>query len=110
LSFYVRYFDANISPISRNYCNDENGEKSPECGRFKLLPKAAPLKVVILPILVKIANLDGKMAKEHQRAGNSNWMQKVAPWRVAKKEKMAILAKVKNLAQGLAISRMWQIS
>ena len=37
------------------------------------------------------------MAKSHQRAGNSNWMPKVAPWRVmflAKKanlEKMAIL-------------------
>ena len=42
------------------------------------MPKVAPLKVVILPILVK-------MAKKRQRAGNSNWMQKVAPWRVAKK-------------------------
>ena len=65
--------------------------------------KVAPLKVVILPILVK-------MAKKRQRAGNSNWMQKVAPWRVAKEEKMAIWAKMKNLAQGLVISGMWQIS
>ena len=67
------------------------------------MPKVAPLKVVILPILVK-------MAKKRQRAGNSNWMQKVAPWRVAKKEKMAIWAKMKNLAQGLVISGTWQIS
>ena len=44
LPFYVQYFDANISPISTNYCNDENGEKSPECGRFKLYAQSGPFE------------------------------------------------------------------
>ena len=94
----MRYFDANISPISRNYCHDENRENRRRTGDSNCMPKVAPLKVVILPILVK-------MAKKRQRAGNSNWMQKVA-----KKEKMAIWAKMRNLAQGLVIFGMWQIS
>ena len=62
---------------------DENRENRRRAGDSNCMPKVAPLKVVILPIFVK-------MAKKRQRAGNSNWMQKVAPWRVAKKEKMAI--------------------
>ena len=61
----------------------ENRENRRRAGDSNCMPKVAPLKVVILPILVK-------MAKKRQRAGNSNWMQKVAPWRVANKEKMAI--------------------
>ena len=37
------------------------------------------------------------MAKNRQRAGNSNWMPKEAPWRVAIFAKMAELAKIANL-------------
>ena len=36
---------------------------------------------------------NGENGKKRQKAGDSNWMPKVAPWRVA------ILAKMSNLAQ-----------
>jgi len=57
-----------------------------------------------------------KMAKNRQRAGDSNWMPKVAPWRVAILAEMAILAKIANLdgesgkkiARGLVIQIRWQ--
>ena len=45
------------------------------------------------------------MAKNRQRAGNSNWMPKDAPWRVtilaimAKMAKLAIFAKMAELAK-----------
>ena len=44
------------------------------------------------------------MAKNRQRAGNSNWMPKEAPWRVtilAIMAKMAELAKIANLKHSL---------
>ena len=40
-----------------------------------------------------------KMAKNRQRAGDSNWTPKVAPWREAMLTIIAILAKMANLAQ-----------
>ena len=56
----------------------------------------------------------GKMAKNHQRAGNSDYTLKVAPWILAKMGKLAILGEVANLdgesqrAGGLAIQIRWQ--
>ena len=38
-----------------------------------------------------------KMPKNGQRAGDSNWTPKVAPWVVAILEKLVILAKMRNL-------------
>ena len=54
------------------------------------------------------------MAKIRQKAGDLNWMPKVAPWRVAILAKLAILAKMANLdgekstLRGLAIQIRWQ--
>ena len=38
-----------------------------------------------------------KTAKIRQKAGDSNWMSKVAPWRVVILAKLAIWGKVANL-------------
>ena len=39
----------------------------------------------------------GENGENRQRAGDSNWMPNVVPWRVAILAKMAILAKIANL-------------
>ena len=71
-----------------------------------------------MAILGKMANLDGENGENCHMAGDSNWMPKVAPWRVAIlviMAKMAILAKMAKFgknsekARELAKSRIWQV-
>ena len=77
--------------------------KTPEGQRFKLYAQSGPFESG------DFANF-GENGEKAPESWQFKLDAKVAPWRVAKKEKMAIWAKMKNLAQGLVISGTWQIS
>ena len=63
--------------MSRNACNGENGEKSPEGWRIKLDAKSGPLESGDFGKNGKFGWR--KLAENRQRAGESNQMAKVAP-------------------------------
>ena len=53
-----------------------------------------PCRVHLLPEMHTMA----KMAKSRQKASDSNWMPKVATWRVAILAKMAIFGKIGEIS------------
>ena len=68
----------------------ENGEKSPEGWQFKLDAKRSPLESGDF-------DENGKICL--QKAGDSNWMENVAPWQMAILAKLAILSKIAKTRQ-----------